>query len=251
MGKPAVPGRDALDRVLAAIPPASGAVVMGTGIVSIGLGLDHRKSLSVIVFVIAVAAWVTLGLLLGARTLRDRGRVRREALSPATLTGVAATAVLGARVSGLGWDQGAIALLVIATLMWLVLIAPVLRSWATPTVGVAFMTAVSTESLAVLGAALAIGQRAQWLLYAALVPFVVGLLLYLFVLRSFDFRQLVEGRGDHWITGGALAISTLAAARITLAARALHELSGLSGELKTISLVLWAVTIAWLPVLLA
>ena len=42
-------------------------------------------------------------------------------------TGVAATAVLGARVSGLGWDQGAIALLVIATLMWLVLIAPVLR----------------------------------------------------------------------------------------------------------------------------
>jgi hypothetical protein len=64
-------------------------------------------------------------------------------------------------------------------------------------------------------------------------------------------RQLAVGRGDHWITGGALAISTLAAGRITPAARNLHALSGIIETLKVSSLALWALTIAWLPVLLA
>jgi hypothetical protein len=35
-----------------------------------------------------------------------------------------------------------------------------------------------------------------------------------FVISRFDLRQLVVGHGDHWITGGALAISTLAAGKI-------------------------------------
>jgi Voltage-dependent anion channel len=55
----------------------------------------------------------------------------------------------------------------------------------------------------------------------------------------------------NWITGGALAISTLAAGRITVAARSLHTLSGITETLKLASLGLWALTIAWLPVLLA
>lgn len=74
---------------------------------------------------------------------------------------------------------------------------------------------------------------------------------YAFVISRFDLRQLLVGRGDPWITGGALAISTLAAGRITLGARNLHQLAALGGTLKTVSVVLWALTIAWLPVLLA
>ncbi|MBV9197597.1 MAG: hypothetical protein JO168_25975 [Solirubrobacterales bacterium] len=112
------------------------------------------------------------------------------------------------------------------------------------------MLTVSSESLAVLSAALAAAGRADWLCYAALAPFVLGLALYGFVISRFDVRQLLVGRGDHWITGGALAISTLAAGRITLAAHRLHELSALTGTLKAVSTTLWALTIAWLPVLL-
>jgi len=110
---------------------------------------------------------------------------------------------------------------------------------------------VSTESLAVLSAALAARERADWLLYAALAPFLLGLAFYVFVISRFDVRQLAVGRGDHWITGGALAISTLAAGRITLAAKSLAVLDGISSTLKVVSLVLWGLTIAWLPVLLA
>jgi Voltage-dependent anion channel len=158
--------------------------------------------------------------------------------------------VLGTRLTILGWGWAGIALLVIAAGFWLVLLGPVLRNWVTPTVGVSLVLTVSTESLAVLSAAVATSEHADWLLDAALAPFVLGLAFYAFVISRFDLRQLVVGRGDHWITGGALAISTLAAGRITLAAHSLHELSGLAGTLKTISVVLWVLTIAWLPVLL-
>ena len=54
-----------------------------------------------------------------------------------------------------------------------------------------------------------------------------------------------------WVTGGALAISTLTAGRITLAAQRTAALPGAHAGLKTVALVLWWLTIAWLPVLLA
>ena len=110
---------------------------------------------------------------------------------------------------------------------------------------------VSTESLAVLSAALAASERTVWLLDAALAPFLLGLAFYVFVICRFDLRQLAVGRGDHWITGGALAISTLAAGRITLAASEPAPAGRPRERSRTIAVVLWALTIAWLPVLLA
>ncbi len=246
--KPAI---DRFEQLLSAIPPASGAVVMGTGIVSIALSLDHHETLSRILLAIAAVAWIALGLLLAGRALLDRERVHKEARSPAALTGVAGSAVLGTRLTLLGWSWAGIALLVIALAFWLVLLRPVLTHWATPTVGVSLVLTVSTQSLAVLSAALAASERADWLLYAALAPFLLGLVFYVFVISRFDFRQIGVGRGDRWITGGALAISTLAAGRMTLAAKALHQFGGVPGTLKVVSLVLWGLTITWLPVLLA
>jgi hypothetical protein len=87
------------------------------------------------------------------------------------------------------------------------------------------MLTVSTESLAVLSATLAARDRADWLLYAALIPLLLGLGFYAVAMSRFDLRQLVIGRGDQWITGGALAISALATADLTLAAHSLHRLA--------------------------
>jgi hypothetical protein len=128
------------------------------------------------------------------------------------LTGVAATEVLGSRLIMLGWNWAGIMLLVIALVLWLALLRPVLTHWAVPTIGVSFLLTVSTESLAVLSGSVAAAEGARWLLDVALAPFVLGLAFYAFVFARFDFRQLGLGHGDHWITGGALAISTLAAA---------------------------------------
>lgn len=241
----------ALDLVLDALPPASGAVVMGTGIVSVALSLDGQETLSRVLLALATAIWAILVVLLPARALRDRARFRRDAGSPAAFTAVAGTAVLGARLTMLGWSWAGSALLVIALLAWLALVGPVLRSWSRPTVGASFILTVGTESLALLAAELALAYHADWLLLASLPPFLLGLGFYLFVLCSFDPGQLAGGRGDHWVTGGALAISAIAAGRITLAYQHLEPSGGAGGALEGVSLALWVLALLWLPVLLA
>jgi hypothetical protein len=244
-------GDSALRRILASLPPASGAVVMGTGIVSIALSLDGRETLSRILLVIDAGVWVVLSLLLVARIAVNRERAWRESRSPAALTGVAGTAVLGTRLALLGWGWAGIGLLLLALVLWLLLLAPVLRNWKTPTIGVSFVLTVSTESLAVLAATLAASENASWLAEVALAPFLLGLAFYVFVISRFDLRQLLVGRGDHWITGGALAISALAAGKITLSAKSLGALGGLTGALEGVSVGLWIAAMVWLPVLVA
>ena len=237
-------------RVLDSIPPAAGAEVMGTGIVSIALSLDGHETLSRIVLLIAAVMWVTLAVLGPARIARDRVRFLADVRTPAALTSVAGTAVLGTRLTLLGWEWAGIALLVIALASWAALLAPVLAGWRTPTIGASFVLTVSTESLAVLAATLAAREHADWLLASALAPVALGLVFYVFVICRFDLRQLAVGRGDHWITGGALAISTLAAGKITTSAKALAILGDGGGAPKDLAVGLWVLTMLWLPVLL-
>ncbi|MBS1891227.1 MAG: tellurite resistance/C4-dicarboxylate transporter family protein [Actinobacteria bacterium] len=239
------------DLLLAAVPPASGAVVMGTGIVSVGLALDGREQLSEVLLVLDGIAWVVLAILLPARALRDRARFRDDLGTPAAFTAVAGTGVLGTRLTLLGWNWAGSFLLVVALLVWLGLVGPVLRDWRTPTVGASFIITVGTESIALLAAALADAYRAEWLLVASLPPFLLGLAFYPWVLRHFEFRQLAVGAGDHWVTGGALAISTVVAGRIALAYERIEPGGGALGALRGIALALWIAAIAWLPVLLA
>lgn len=249
-----MPGRrartGALDLLLDAVPPASGAVVMGTGIVSIGLSLDGHETLSRILLALDGATWLVLAVLLPARAARDQERFRTDLRTPAAFTAVAGSAVLGTRLALLGWNWAAIILLIVALVVWLGLIGPVLRHWRTPTVGASFILTVGTESLALLAATLAHGYRAEWLLIAALAPFLLGLCFYPWVLRHFDFHQLAVGAGDHWVTGGALAISTVVAGRMVLAYQAIEPGGGALDLLRGVALALWIVTMIWLPVLL-
>lgn len=238
-----------LGRVVRAVPPASGAVVMGTGIVSIDLLNGGHSALSVVPLVVAACAWILLGVLLGGRFRFDRERFAREATSPAALTGVAGTAVLGTRLSLLGWQWAGISLLIIAAVLWGSLLRSVLRNWMTPTVGASFVLVVSTESLAVLAATLGMSEHAAWLIVVALVPLTLGLPFYVFVVARFDARQLIRGRGDHWVAGGALAISALACARVTQGAETLSALGPAHEALKVATLVVWVAAMCWLPVL--
>jgi tellurite resistance protein TehA-like permease len=238
-----------LGRTLDSIPPAAGAEVMGTGIVSIGLSLDGHETVSELTLAIAAAIWVTLAVLVPLRAGRDLAAFGVEAGTPGALTGVVATAVLGTRLTLLGWGWAGITALMIAVVVWVALLRPVLSGWKTPTVGVSLLLAVSAESLGVLVVTLAGRERAAWLVVVALVLFGLGLGLYVFVISRFDFHQLVIGGGDHWITGGALGISALAAAMVAVAAKAFGVLGGL-GWLDDIAVGLWVLTMLWLVVLL-
>ena len=246
-----VPGPPFVGQLLDAIPPASGAVVMGSGIVSIDLHSAHQPVLSAVMLWFAAGVWLLLAVMLGIRLAYQRDRFEREASSPAAFTGVAGTAVLGTRLALQDYHAAAAALLAVSGVVWALLVVPVLRHWKTPTAGVSFVLVVATEGLAVLGATLAVSYRAGWLVSAAVAALVLGLAFYLFTAARFDWRDLITGHGDQWVAGGSLAISALAAGKITDAARALGQFSGLDSALSTGTLLLWCVAMAWLLPLIA
>jgi tellurite resistance protein TehA-like permease len=215
------------------VPAGSGAFVMGTGIVSVALALDGEDALSQSLFALAAAGWVAAAVAACAR-----GRF------PASLTGVAGTAVIGARAALLGWGRIATAALALALVLWLALVPEIVRAPRERAVGTSFLVVVATESIAALAALVSEAESVRWLAAAAVAPLVLGLAVYPLVARRFDLNELASGRGDQWVAGGALAIAALACAEVG---------SATSGALETTldrgALVPWGLAIAWLPVL--
>jgi tellurite resistance protein TehA-like permease len=242
-------------------PPAAGAAVLATGILSIGLHLTGYETLSRVALVLACAAWLALAADFVARLVRERERWLTEAGTPAAPTAVAATTVLGARFSALGWQGLAEALLALAAVLWPVLLVLVVRRWGPRMPGAVFLGCVATQGLAVLGAALAVAEGSAWLAHAALVLFWLGLVFYAAGLWHFDPRQVARGAGDHWVAGGALAISALAGSKLVTAGQAGLSLSGHGGPflwsegdnsvLRTVTVALLVLDLAWYCVLAA
>lgn len=111
---------------------------------------------------------------------------------------------------------------------------------------------MTTQGLAVLAATLAAAERTAWLAHTALVLCRLGLVLYGFALAHFDVRQVLEGTGDPWIAGGALAISALTGARLLIAG----DDAGLylwddddRGVLRAVTVLLLVLDLAWCLVL--
>ncbi|MGW8765642.1 tellurite resistance/C4-dicarboxylate transporter family protein [Streptomyces sp. NPDC055815] len=230
----------------AALSPAAGAAVLATGILSVGLHLTGFEAVSVVALCVAVALWLLLAFDFSTLLLGDRRRWARTADTPAALTAVAASTVLGARFELLGLTPVAVSLLVLAAAAWPVLLAAVLRHLPRRAPGAAFLICVATEGLAVLSALLA-PKAGDWLADAALALFLLGLLLYAEALARFDVREVVRGAGDHWIAAGALAISVLAASKL-LASGAWS--GGAETALRTTAFALLGLALTWYALLL-
>jgi hypothetical protein len=172
-----------------------------------------------------------------------------DAHTPAALTAPIATAVLGTRLTLLGWAWAGIAALVLAFGLWLVLLRPVLLGWKLPTVGISLLFAVAAEALVVIAVGVAALEHARWLLVVALFGLALGLVFYVAVISRFDFRQLAVGHGDHWITGGALGIAALAAGMSATVASELDLGDAAETTLETLAIGLWVLTMLWLVVL--
>ncbi|MEV3951270.1 tellurite resistance/C4-dicarboxylate transporter family protein [Streptomyces halstedii] len=233
-------------------PPAAGAAVMATGIVSVGLQLLGHEGLSVAALVLACAAWTALAADFGVVLVRDRAKWVTQAGSPGALTAVAATTVVGTRFALLGATPVAAALLAVAVLLWPVLLVLVARGLGPRMPGAVFLGCVATEGLAVLGATLSATTSTAWLAHAALVLFWLGLVLYAGALFRFDPREVARGAGDQWVAGGALAISALAGAKLLTAAQAGPRLWNNLAEtvLRYTTVAVLALALAWYAVLL-
>ncbi|MGW6141945.1 tellurite resistance/C4-dicarboxylate transporter family protein [Streptomyces sp. NPDC055144] len=228
------------------LPPAAGAAVMATGIISVGLNLTGHSVLSGIMLVLAAALWLVLAADFANRLVRERDRWQSEADTPPALTAVAATTVLGTRISMFGWQTLAEALLALAALVWPVLLINVVRRWKPRMPGGVFLGCVATQGLVVLAATLAPAVGAHWLAYTGMVLFWGGVVLYCLALLHFDLREVASGAGDQWVAGGALAISALAASK--LVATGLWNQDD-TDVLRTMSFLLLALDGAWYVVL--
>ncbi|MFD4631037.1 tellurite resistance/C4-dicarboxylate transporter family protein [Streptomyces sp. NPDC058284] len=230
-----------------ALPPAAGSAVMATGILSVGLYLLGHETLSRAALALAAVAWLGLAADFALRLVDQRARWRTEADTPAALTAVAATCVLGTRLALLGPAPLALPFLLVAAVLWLVLLPAVVRHWGHRMPGAVFLVGVATQGIAVLSATLAAVLPARPLFPVALVFLCLGLVLYVAALARFDLANVRTGAGDQWVAGGALAISALAGAKLVAApqsAGAWHDV------LRTVTLILLALDLAWYVVLL-
>jgi tellurite resistance protein TehA-like permease len=266
----ATAGSGAFSRAAAGLFPGYFALVMATGIVSIAAYLLAMTTVAWALLFVNVAAYAILWLLL-TRLVRFFPRVRADLTDhvrgPGFFTVVAGTCVLGSQlVVVAGRDREALALWLTGLLLW----ALVMYAFFTfitvrkekPTLetglnGTWLLAAVATQSVSVLGTLLAghFGAQRETLLFLTLCMFLLGCMLYLLLITlifyRFTFISLTSAAltPPYWINMGAVAITTLAGARLIVAAPSWSLLSELLPFLKGFTLFFWAAGTWWIPLL--
>jgi tellurite resistance protein TehA-like permease len=250
--------------------PGYFALVMGTGIVSVAARLLHYIAVSWTLFLIALAAYAVLWVILLARIIRFPGEVIGDLAShgrgPTFLTIVAANGVLGNLFDVSDTLTGLMpALFWLSLGLWAVLVYAFLSA---VTVGITkpdlehglngswLLLVVATESLAVLSCLLALRTGAPApLVFAALAFYLLGAMLYVLLAALIFFRWVfrpmhaAEMGASWWINMGAVAIATLAGAQLMTLPGVSPELAPQLGFVAPFTVLLWATSTFWIPLL--
>ncbi|UOE45439.1 tellurite resistance/C4-dicarboxylate transporter family protein [Agromyces larvae] len=249
-----------LDRAVQGLTPGYFALVMATGIVSIAMRTDGRPVLSLVLLVIAAVAYVLLIVLNGIRLARHRAAMAADFADPARAFGfftfVAATCVLGSRLSAEGWHGAALWLLVAAfaawvllgyTVPWTAVLGGAKRTALRTANGTWFIWSVASQSIAVLAATLEAevdtGRNAMALL--AVFSWSIGTFLYCAVGVFVGVRMLAypftpaDLTPPYWVAMGATAITVVASARIVEMADA-PMVAATSGLIAGTAVFFWA-----------
>ncbi|HEU5182465.1 MAG TPA: tellurite resistance/C4-dicarboxylate transporter family protein [Candidatus Polarisedimenticolia bacterium] len=257
---------------VATLHPASFALVMATGIVSIACRLQGYAMLAGALFAANLVFYLALWGLILLRLARYRDRLaadlQHHGRSVGFFTMVPATCVLGSQtwILGAAWLPAA-ALWGLGITLWAGLtysIFTVLTVKQTkPTLeegihGGWLLAVVAAQSVAVLGGQLAqgFGENAGRVLFFCLAMWLGGGMLYIWIISLIFYRYtfFVMSPSDltppYWINMGAVAISTLAGT--TLAGAAEHSvlLGDLLPFMKGFTLMFWATATWWIPMLL-
>ena len=262
---------DAPASPIATLFPGYFAMVMATGIISVGASQLHIDWLADLLYVIAAGAYVVLAVLLALRIVRYWDRfaadVTAHAKGFAFLTAVAATNVLAAAsIVVHGWFDLGWVLWWTANVLWVVfayttLIAVVLKTdkpgLAAGINGTWFLLTVSTESVAVVAALELTRSDNDLLAFTALAAFGLGLVLYLIVMTmvvlrwTFEPLDPTEADPPAWIAAGAVAITVLAGSNLLLAAPKSPRLERVAPFIEGVVTLAWATATFWFPLMIA
>ena len=258
---------------LAGLSPAYFAIVMSTGIISIGayrLGFEPlARALYVVNIVFYVAVWALFALRLLWHRQAMVDDIVDHLRAPGFFTSVAATSVLGSQSLLLGTNLSlALALWWLAIALWVVLtytiftIFTVKRSKPRLENGINggwLLAVVATQSLAVLAALLAVRIGQPWKLelnFFALSMWLWGGMLYIWMMSLIFYRYtfFTFEPGDlsppYWINMGAMAISTLAGSLLIVNVEHAPFLLSLQPFIKGFTVFYWATGTWWIPMLL-
>ncbi len=253
------------------LTPGYFALVMATGIISVGMHLESVDVVSVALLVVCIPAFVVLLGLTAWRFVSYRSAVVEDFTDPRRgfgfFTFVAGTNVLGVRLGLEGVYAATAALLLLAGLAWLALgyVVPwtaVLGRQERPVLATAngtwFVWVVASQSVAVAAATIepVYDSARRELAVLAILSWSVGVFLYaaagVFValrLMLYEFGP-EELTPPYWVSMGALAITVLAGARIVEMADA--PMVAVTRDLIAgLAVVLWAFATWLIPVLVA
>jgi tellurite resistance protein TehA-like permease len=254
------------------MPPAYFAMAMATGIVSVACELIGFHRLGVGLFWLNIVVYTALWGLTVLRAIRYPAAFGADLTSHSRgvgfFTTVAATCVLGTQFLVIGGlPRVALGLWLAGVVLWAVLTygifsaLTVRRSKPPLSVGIHggwLVAVVAAQSVAVLGAQLAVGLRpydalvlffslAMWLGGGMLYIWIIGLIFYrytFFEMRPSDMSP------PYWINMGAVAISTLAGTMLVAGADHAPLLNELLPFIKGLTLMFWATSTWWIPMLL-
>ncbi|MFT4226134.1 tellurite resistance/C4-dicarboxylate transporter family protein [Micropruina sp.] len=227
--------RSAFANALAHLSPGYFALVMGTGIVSMGLHLAGFEIASLTLLVIAAASYGVLWALYLWRAVRYRTEMLADLRGPemafAYFTVVAGTDVLAVRLVQQGLIDIAIPLFFFGALLWFVF--GYLLPWQVfmtrdgkpilaRTNGTWFIWAVASQSVAIGMAQVQpyLPGETRWVGLVAVMSWSVGVVLYagvamLVLLRIIHFGITPrEFEPPYWVAMGAMAIAVVAGSNI-------------------------------------
>jgi tellurite resistance protein TehA-like permease len=256
---------------VAGLFPGYFALVMATGIISIGAAQQEVEWLAKGLYAIAAAAYVVLVALTLLRLVRHPARLFDDLTSHARgfafLTIVAGTNVL-ASASGVvhGWWDLAFAMWWASLGLWAVLLYVTLFSVVLkgPKPGLEkglngtwFLLTVSTESVAALGGLLILNHPGNGLAVVSLAAFALGFVLYLIVMTMvflrWTFQELEPTEADPpaWIAAGAVAITVLAGSNLLGARVAAPRIDRVGPAIELVVLMAWSTATFWFPLMVA
>jgi tellurite resistance protein TehA-like permease len=263
------PGR--IGRAAANLFPGYFALVMATGIISVAAHLSGMNLVARALLAVNLVAYPVLWALLLIRLIRFFPRVRADitdhARGPGFFTAVAGTCVLGSQlVIVAGRTDAAGVLWLVGLLLWGLIMytfftsvtvredKPPLESGLN---GAWLLAAVATQSVSVLGTLLSsyFAHYREPLLFFTLCMFLLGCMLYMLLITlifyRFTFLSLTSAAltPPYWINMGAVAITTLAGARLILAAPESRLLAEILPFIKGFTLFFWAAGTWWIPLL--
>ena len=262
---------DRVVRAVEGLTPGYFALVMATGILSVGMHLERFDILSAGLVGVCCSGFVVLVALTGWRLVAYRSAVVEDFTDPRRgfgfFTFVAGTNVLGVRLGIAGFHAATAVLLVLAGVAWLALgyVVPwtaVLGRQERPVLATAngtwFIWVVASQSVAVAAATIepVFDPVRRELAVLAIMSWSVGVFLYgatgilvslRLMLYEFGPEELTP---PYWVSMGALAITVLAGARIVEMADA--PMVAVTRDLIAgLAVVFWAFATWLIPVLVA